>query len=105
MDRGNAYMGNPGMQPDIHRPPMHPGGMPPMPPHGMPPQGYPGGQPEGGQQQVPPSNANSRTVFVGNIPYDAEDSQLKAILKLAGPFNTFRLKHDKETEKPKGYGF
>ena len=76
--------------------------MPPMQPQGMPQQGFPPGE---GIPQILPTNAHSRTVFVGNIPYDAEDTQLKSLLKLVGPFNTFRLKHDKETEKPKGYGF
>eukprot|EP00344_Euplotes_crassus_P011803 CAMPEP_0197009630 /NCGR_PEP_ID=MMETSP1380-20130617/50904_1 /TAXON_ID=5936 /ORGANISM="Euplotes crassus, Strain CT5" /LENGTH=195 /DNA_ID=CAMNT_0042431015 /DNA_START=16 /DNA_END=603 /DNA_ORIENTATION=+ len=79
--------------------------------HGMPPQGMPnqGMPPPMGQMpgEAPPgvSNSHSRTVFVGNIPYDADDNQIKALLKLVGPFHTFRLKHDKESEKPKGYGF
>ena len=99
-------------------------GVPPqgMPPHGIPSQGFPpqgmlsqGITPQGIPSQVIPNpgdapppnsvNAHSRTVFVGNIPYDADDTQIKALLKLVGPFHTFRLKHDKESEKPKGYGF
>ena len=88
---------HPGMPPMGSMPPQMPPG--PFPPQNMPPMDPNLGQPPASQ------NANSRTVFVGNIPYDAEDSQLKSLLKLVGPFNTFRLKHDKETEKPKGYGF
>lgn len=118
-------MNGPGMGGNgMHRPPMPPGAMPPgamppgaMPHGGYPPQGYhgpppgqapapgPGPGPENGGAPPGSANANSRTVFVGNIPYDADDSQLISLLKLVGPFNTFRLKHDKETEKPKGYGF
>ena len=105
MDRNNPFgmppmMGGDGMP----RPMMPPhGGMPPMgmmpqmPLGGFQPQNIPQMDPNAGQPPLS-QNANSRTVFVGNIPYDAEDSQLKSLLKLVGPFNTFRLKHDKETE-------
>ena len=101
MNRGNPYGGN--------IPPMHHDGRPPMqggiPPGGQgpPPGQVPGAMPPPGEPAQ--QNSNSRTVFVGNIPYDADDSQIKALLALVGPFVTFRLKHDKETEKPKGFGF
>lgn len=112
--------------------------MPPGMHHHAPPMipTQPGPGPQPAQEApVPPSSAQSRTIFVGNIPYDACDSEIKQsntkpggmgqsfsssatgiskssmpstisqILKLVGPFNTFRLKYDKDTEKPKGYGF
>lgn len=47
----------------------------------------------------------SRTVFVGNIPYDATEEQLVDIFQEVGPVVSFRLVFDKETGKPKGYGF
>lgn len=46
-----------------------------------------------------------RTVFVGNIPYDATEEQLKEICREVGPVISFRLVTDRETGKPKGYGF
>ncbi|KAK7494753.1 hypothetical protein BaRGS_00013880 [Batillaria attramentaria] len=63
------------------------------------------------QQQLqlnPPMTATERaqrSVFVGNIPYDATEEQLKEIFNQVGPVSSFRLVYDRETGKPKGYGF
>ncbi|KFK41601.1 cleavage stimulating factor 64 [Arabis alpina] len=46
-----------------------------------------------------------RCVFVGNIPYDATEEQLREICGEVGPVVSFRLVTDRETGKPKGYGF
>ncbi|XP_042436125.1 cleavage stimulating factor 64-like isoform X2 [Zingiber officinale] len=46
-----------------------------------------------------------RCVFVGNIPYDATEEQLVQICEEVGPVVSFRLVSDRETGKPKGYGF
>ncbi|KAL5560071.1 hypothetical protein UlMin_036282 [Ulmus minor] len=46
-----------------------------------------------------------RCVFVGNIPYDATEEQLIEICQEVGPVVSFRLVIDRETGKPKGYGF
>ncbi|XP_074576749.1 cleavage stimulating factor 64-like isoform X2 [Curcuma longa] len=46
-----------------------------------------------------------RCVFVGNIPYDATEEQLIQICEEVGPVVSFRLVSDRETGKPKGYGF
>ncbi|KAG5440898.1 hypothetical protein PCK2_000053, partial [Pneumocystis canis] len=51
------------------------------------------------------SKPPSKVVFVGNIPYDVLEEQLKDIFRQIGPINRFRLVFDKETNKPKGYGF
>lgn len=51
------------------------------------------------------SQIRSCTVFVGNIPYDASEDELKAIFNKAGAVESFRLVYDKETKQPKGYGF
>merc|ERR1712180_486246 len=48
---------------------------------------------------------SARSVFVGNIPYEASDDELKDIFGQAGPVLSFRLVYDRETGKPKGYGF
>jgi len=47
----------------------------------------------------------ARSVFVGNIPYEATEEQLKEIFAQVGPVVSFRLVYDRETGKPKGYGF
>ncbi|KAI3448089.1 hypothetical protein Pfo_004754 [Paulownia fortunei] len=46
-----------------------------------------------------------RCVFVGNIPYDATEERLVQICEEVGPVVSFRLVIDRETGKPKGYGF
>ncbi|XP_058764043.1 cleavage stimulating factor 64-like isoform X1 [Vicia villosa] len=51
------------------------------------------------------SQAQHRCVFVGNIPYDATEEQLIEICQEVGPVVSFRLVIDRETGKPKGYGF
>ncbi|CAN1293960.1 Cleavage stimulating factor 64, partial [Linum perenne] len=42
---------------------------------------------------------------VGNIPYDVTEEQLIEICREVGPVVSFRLVTDRETGKPKGYGF
>ncbi|PRQ44639.1 putative nucleotide-binding alpha-beta plait domain-containing protein [Rosa chinensis] len=49
--------------------------------------------------------ASSRRIFVGNIPYDATEQQVKALCEEVGPVVTFRMVTDKDTGKPKGFGF
>ncbi|CEG39197.1 cleavage stimulation factor 64-kda subunit [Plasmopara halstedii] len=51
------------------------------------------------------SSAKERSVFVGNIPYDVTEEMLKEIFSEAGSVINFRLVTDRETGKPKGYGF
>nr|XP_044620253.1 cleavage stimulation factor subunit 2 isoform X3 [Equus asinus] len=46
-----------------------------------------------------------RFPFLGNIPYEATEEQLKDIFSEVGPVVSFRLVYDRETGKPKGYGF
>ncbi|XP_065183428.1 cleavage stimulation factor subunit 2-like [Sycon ciliatum] len=46
-----------------------------------------------------------RSIFVGNIPYEATEEQLVEIFREVGPVVSFRLVLDKETQRPKGYGF
>lgn len=57
------------------------------------------------QQQKDSAEKSARSVFVGNIPYEATDEQLKDIFNQAGPVLSFRLVYDRETGKPKGFGF
>lgn len=51
------------------------------------------------------ANAGNRTVFVGNIPYGVTEEVIEELLGRAGQVLNFRLVHDRETGKPKGYGF
>ncbi len=44
-------------------------------------------------------------IFIGNIPYDSSELEITNTLRSIGPFNVFRLKLDKETHQPKGFGF
>jgi len=55
--------------------------------------------------QVGEQEKAARSVFVGNIPYEATEEQLKAIFTEIGVVLSFRLVYDRETGKPKGYGF
>ncbi|KAI8612808.1 hypothetical protein BC830DRAFT_1135063 [Chytriomyces sp. MP71] len=48
---------------------------------------------------------SSKVVFVGNLPYDITETQLLEIFREVGPVVSFRLVFDKETGKPKGFGF
>jgi len=51
------------------------------------------------------STADSPCVFVGNIPYDATEQQLIEFLSAAGEVINFRIAYDRDTGKPRGYGF
>ena len=71
-----------------------------------------------------PDKGNGRVVFIGNIPYGesrtldsntppqeliqstgVSEEQIEDIFGRQGHVNNFRLVHDKETGKPKGFGF
>lgn len=47
----------------------------------------------------------SCTVFIGNIPYDATEEDLRGVFSKVGTINSLRLVYDKETKQPKGYAF
>ncbi|KAK4191830.1 hypothetical protein QBC35DRAFT_374902 [Podospora australis] len=47
----------------------------------------------------------SRVVFVGNIPYGLTEEQITEIFSGAGRVINFRLVYDRETGRPKGFGF
>ena len=52
-----------------------------------------------------PGPRKTATVFVGNIPYDATEDDVRAHLNQGGKVESFRMVFDKETMQPKGYGF
>ncbi|KAF8698398.1 hypothetical protein AX14_001138 [Amanita brunnescens Koide BX004] len=47
----------------------------------------------------------SKVVFVGNVPYNMGEEQLIEVFKSVGQVVGFRLVFDRDTGKPKGYGF
>ncbi|TCD62134.1 Cleavage stimulation factor subunit 2 tau variant [Steccherinum ochraceum] len=47
----------------------------------------------------------SKVVFVGNVPYNMGEEQLIEAFKTVGQVVGFRLVFDRDTGKPKGYGF
>ncbi|KAH7027344.1 hinge domain of cleavage stimulation factor subunit 2-domain-containing protein [Microdochium trichocladiopsis] len=51
------------------------------------------------------NKAPSRVVFVGNIPYGLSEEQISDIFSTAGKVLNFRLVYDRETGRPKGFGF
>ncbi|KAK4574070.1 hypothetical protein LTR86_001831 [Recurvomyces mirabilis] len=46
-----------------------------------------------------------RVVFIGNIPYGVSEEQICEIFGRVGSVVGFRLVYDKETQRPKGFGF
>uniref|UniRef100_A0A914X7W0 RRM domain-containing protein n=1 Tax=Plectus sambesii TaxID=2011161 RepID=A0A914X7W0_9BILA len=44
---------------------------------------------------------SQRSVFVGNISYEATEEQIKDVFSAVGPVVHFRLVHDRDTGKPK----
>lgn len=51
------------------------------------------------------AQTRSSTIFVGNVPYDAGEDDLKEIFGRAGTVTNLRMVYDKDTRQPKGYGF
>jgi len=51
------------------------------------------------------SKKSSSTVFVGNIPYGTTEDQLREVFGQVGKVSNFRILYDKDTGKPKGFGF
>jgi cleavage stimulation factor subunit 2 len=47
----------------------------------------------------------SKFVFVGNIPWDVTEEVMAELFREPGPLVSFRLVVDKDTLKPRGYGF
>ncbi|EJW81087.1 hypothetical protein WUBG_08006 [Wuchereria bancrofti] len=51
------------------------------------------------------TDRSARSVFVGNISYEVGEEQLKQVFSQVGAVVHLRLVHDRDTGKPKGYGF
>ncbi|KAL7272295.1 hypothetical protein RUND412_004899 [Rhizina undulata] len=54
---------------------------------------------------MPAPPTTGKIVFVGNIPYGLTEEQITEIFTSAGRVLSFRLVYDRETGRPKGFGF
>ncbi|KAH7118978.1 hinge domain of cleavage stimulation factor subunit 2-domain-containing protein [Dendryphion nanum] len=54
---------------------------------------------------MPPNDKAGRVVFIGNIPYGGTEEMIVETLGRVGQVLNFRLVYDKETGRPKGFGF
>eukprot|EP00485_Elphidium_margaritaceum_P013861 CAMPEP_0202727826 /NCGR_PEP_ID=MMETSP1385-20130828/185317_1 /ASSEMBLY_ACC=CAM_ASM_000861 /TAXON_ID=933848 /ORGANISM="Elphidium margaritaceum" /LENGTH=325 /DNA_ID=CAMNT_0049394069 /DNA_START=1543 /DNA_END=2520 /DNA_ORIENTATION=- len=48
---------------------------------------------------------NAKLVYVGNLPADATEDEMRALCSQVGPAVRFRIVYDRESGQPKGYGF
>lgn len=55
--------------------------------------------------QSPSSNGETKTLYVGNIAFRAPQSALQELFENHGRVHSVRLMTDRQTRKPKGYGF
>ncbi|MCJ1310853.1 hypothetical protein MMC25_004521 [Agyrium rufum] len=51
------------------------------------------------------SDNAGRVIFIGNIPYGLSEEQIKHIFSSAGQVLSFRLVHDSDSGRSKGFGF
>ncbi|EWC46467.1 hypothetical protein DRE_04190 [Drechslerella stenobrocha 248] len=54
---------------------------------------------------MPDDKVPSRIAFIGNIPYGLSEEQIIDIFSKVGQVLSFRLVYDRDTGKPKGFGF
>lgn len=47
----------------------------------------------------------NRKLFVGNLPFDTTKQELQALFSEVGTVEQVRLIADRETQKPRGFGF
>jgi len=47
----------------------------------------------------------STRLFVGNLPFSMTEDGLKTLFEIAGPVAFVRIVVDRETRRPKGFGF
>ena len=52
-----------------------------------------------------PDESNSKTLYVGNLPYRANEQTVQEHFETQGKVNSVRLMKDRRTGKRKGYGF
>jgi RNA recognition motif-containing protein len=45
------------------------------------------------------------TIYVGNLPFNATEQDVKALFERHGKVDSVKLINDRETGKPRGFGF
>ena len=45
------------------------------------------------------------TIYVGNLPFNATEQDIKALFERHGTVESVKLINDRETGKPRGFGF
>ena len=45
------------------------------------------------------------TIYVGNLPFDATEQDVRALFERHGQVESVKLINDRETGKPRGFGF
>uniref|UniRef100_A0AC35UIL6 RRM domain-containing protein n=1 Tax=Rhabditophanes sp. KR3021 TaxID=114890 RepID=A0AC35UIL6_9BILA len=57
------------------------------------------------QGNNPGYNRGRNSIFVGNISYEVTEDTIKGIFSQVGPIIHMKMVHDRDTGKPRGYGF
>ncbi|WP_166422792.1 RNA-binding protein [Paraglaciecola sp. 20A4] len=60
---------------------------------------------ESSSVEVQADDENSKTLYVGNLPYRANEQAVQQHFELQGQVHSVRLMKDRRTGKRKGYGF
>ncbi|MDE5681548.1 MAG: RNA-binding protein [Mailhella sp.] len=47
----------------------------------------------------------AKSIYVGNLPWSTSEEQLKQLFEQFGSVLSAKLIHDRDTGKPKGFGF
>ena len=59
----------------------------------------------GTQKSVVDTDTNKRSVFVGNLPFSADEEQLREVFTVCGEIQNIRIVRDPKTGIGKGFGF
>mmetsp|Transcript_22743 Transcript_22743/g.53065 ORF Transcript_22743/g.53065 Transcript_22743/m.53065 type:complete len:305 (-) Transcript_22743:79-993(-) len=62
-------------------------------------------EPRDGPRERDLSQAPTNSIFIGNIPYDGQEEEIKQLFGKVGEVTSVRLVCDKDTKAPKGYAF
>lgn len=46
-----------------------------------------------------------KKLFVGNLPFSASEDEIRELFEQHGPVHSVRLINDRETGRPRGFGF
>lgn len=46
-----------------------------------------------------------KSIYVGNLPYDASEEDVRELFERYGPVDSVRMMSDRDTGRPRGFGF